>query len=91
MTFFDILENLIRLQNILIVWYAPVDAVLNHLLCHNRMVSFILGLHKRKVMMVFTAVLVRSLSLIARPIKGENEISHASQIIFLILNILSLN
>jgi hypothetical protein len=79
MTFFDILENLIRLQNVLIVWYAPVDAVLNHLLCHNRMVSFIMGLHKRKVMMTFTAV------------KGENEISHASQILFLILNILSLN
>jgi hypothetical protein len=28
MTFFDILENMIRLQNVLIVWYAPVDAVM---------------------------------------------------------------
>jgi hypothetical protein len=84
-------KNLIRLQNVLIVWHAPVDAVLNHLLCHNRMLSFIMGLHKRKVMMTFTAVIVRSLSLITWSIKGENEISHASQIIFLILNILALN
>jgi hypothetical protein len=37
----------------------------NHLLRHNWMVSFIMDLHKQKVMMTFTTVLVRSLSLIA--------------------------
>jgi hypothetical protein len=44
------------------------------------MVSFIMDLHKQKVMMTFTTVLVRSLSLIAWSIKDENKISHGNHI-----------
>jgi hypothetical protein len=69
--------NVIAVRNLVFIY---VLAVSNHLLPHNWMVSFIMDLHKQKVMMTFTTVLVRSLSLIAWSIKDENEISHGSQI-----------
>jgi phosphoribosyl 1,2-cyclic phosphodiesterase len=48
--------SVLHFEEITLQGYVPVDAVLNHLLCHNRMVSFIMGLHKRKVMMTMSVL-----------------------------------